>query len=260
MNKYILFFISISVLLSAEIKYTKQIIDRYTNAHILVVDPNEFEISSKRAQEEKGIYRNTLLSFVASSNAIAAINGGFWKGNGDPAGILKCDGAFIGLPVKPRGAIGWKDGGKVVFVDQLLTEKKNDLIYVYPQSGYTVKENWQDLTHIVGGALILIRNGEVVSDHKSEQTIESFRLNKHARTAVGIRKNGEWVFVVIDQCQKWSGGMTITELSNFMFDLELVDGVNLDGGSSSKMVIGGQIMTQSPLDRPVSDAICIFKK
>ncbi len=260
MYKIFLFFISASLYLSAEIKYTKQTIDKYTNAHILVVDPSEFEISSKRAQAKNGIYRNTLLSFVSSSNAFAAVNGGFWKVNGDPAGILKCDGVFIGLPVKPRGAIGWKDGGKVVYIDQLLTEKKNNVIYVYPQSGYTEKENWQDLTHIVGGALILIRDGKVVSDHKSEQTIESFRLNKHARTAVGIRRNGEWVFVVIDQFKKGLGGMTITELSNFIFELEIVDAVNLDGGSSSKMVIGDQIMTQSRVDRPIADAICIFKK
>jgi exopolysaccharide biosynthesis protein len=260
MNRFFLFFIAARLLFSAEINYTKVIIDKYTNAHILVVDPNEFKISSKRAEEKDGVFRNSVLSFVKSSNAIAGVNGGFWKVNGDPAGILKCDGVFIGLPIKPRGAIGWKEGGQVVYIDQLLTNEENGTIFVIPQSGYTEKDDWQDLTHIVGGALVLIRDGKIVTDHSFERTIESFRLNKHARTAIGIRENKEWVFVVIDQFQKGWGGMTIAELSKFMFELDLKDAINLDGGSSSKMVIGDQIMSYSSIDRNVSDAILIFEK
>ena len=215
---------------------------------------------SSRALKENGICRNSVTSFVERSKALAGVNGGFWKVNGDPAGILKCDGEFMGLAIKPRGAIGWKDGGKVVYIDRLLTKEGNGTIIVLPQSGYTKKEDWQDLTHIVGGALILIKDGKIITDHTIEKTIESFRLCKHARTAVGIRENGDWVIVVIDQYQKGWGGMTILELSNFMLRLQSFHAVNLDGGSSSKMVIGEKIMNPSILDRPVADTILIFEK
>ncbi len=256
---FILFLLITGFLFSRELDYTKINIDEYTNAHILVIDPNKFEITSKRAQQENGIYRNSILSFITESKAVAGINGGFWKLNGDPAGILKCDGVFFGLATKPRGAIGWKSGGKVVFIDRLLTKEENSTIYVLPQSGYTEGKDWQDLTHIVGGALILIQNGKIITDHSIEKTIESFRLSKHARTAVGIRENGDWVIVVIDQYEKGLGGMTIAELSKFMFELETLHAVNLDGGSSSKMAIKDQIMNPSLIDKPVSDAILINK-
>jgi exopolysaccharide biosynthesis protein len=260
MNKFFVFFIAVASLLGAELSYTKVLIDQYTNAHILVVDPSKYEMISKKALQKNGVCRDTVVSFVDDSKALAGINGGFWKLNGDPAGILKCDGIFIGQAAKLRGAIGWKEGGKVVYIDRLLTKKEEGVIYVLPQSNYTKKDHWQDLDHIVGGALVLIRDREIITDHSCEKTIESFRLNKHARTAVGIRDNGDWVFVVIEQYQKGLGGMTIAELSNFIYGLELKDAVNLDGGSSSKMVIGGEIMNPSVIDKPVSDAILIFER
>ena len=260
MNRFMLFLIAALSLFAAELDYTKIKIDEYTNAHILIIDPDKFEMVSSRAHQENGIYRNSVLSFVTSAKAVAGINGGFWKSNGDPAGILKCDGVFFGLATKPRAAIGWKDGGKVVYIDRLLTKERNGTIYLKPQSGYTKKEDWQDLTHIVGGALILIKDGKIITDHSIEKTIRSFRLNKYARTAVGIRENGDWVIVVIDQYQKGWGGMTIDELSKFMLELKALHAVNLDGGSSSKMVIKDQVMNSSLIDRPVADAILIFEE
>ncbi len=259
-NVFILLVLATVSLFSAELNYSKLQIDQYTNAHILIIDPNKFEITSKRAHQENGIYRNSVLSFVDESKAAAGVNGGFWKSNGDPAGILKCDGVFFGLATKPRGAIGWKDGGKVVYIDRLLTKEENGTIYVLPQSGYTQEKDWKDLTHIVGGALILIKDGKIITDHSIEKTIESFRLCKHARTAVGIRENGDWVIVVISQYQKGWGGMTIAELSKFMLELKALHAVNLDGGSSSKMVVKDQVMNSSLINRPVADAILIFEK
>lgn len=95
----------------------------------------------------------------------------------------------------------------------------------------------------MGGAPVLVQNGNLIGDFTPVQTLESFLVKKHPRTAVGIRSNGDWVFVVVDgRFFGIIGGMTMKELAQLMLDLGCVDALNLDGGGSSTMVIEGQVV------------------
>lgn len=109
----------------------------------------------------------------------------------------------------------------------------------------------------------LIREGQVLDDYESESSKfgPGFSLKRHPRTAVGIRKDGSLIFVVVDGRQEGlSVGMTLPELAGFLEEQGAWDAYNLDGGGSSTMVVNGRVVN-SPSDeqgeRPSSDAIVI---
>lgn len=248
----------------------------FTSIHVLTVNPKEHAIMPVRATG-KDIKRETVSTLAKRYQAVAAINGGFWKLNGNPAGILKIDHHWHGTPVKPRGAIGWSNNGETVIIDRVLTNHDlnncpdESLIETYPVSDphNTTSDQWKEVDHIVGGTPVLINKGSEIEDYSPEKTLETFLTKKHPRTAVGIKSNGEWVFVVVDgRFHGIYGGMTIRELADFMLDLGCIEALNLDGGGSSTMVIDGVVINEpcgslqenGKQVEAVSDAILIYNK
>lgn len=70
-----------------------------------------------RASGEE-ICRETVSTLAKRYGAAAAINGGFWKLNGTPAGALKISHQWLGTPTKPRGAIEWSTNNHKVLIDR----------------------------------------------------------------------------------------------------------------------------------------------
>lgn len=104
--------------LEHEIVYLKE----FKAFHILKIDPQFFTIVSKKAENET---LETVATIANRYHAIAAVNGGFFKMEGEfahlPMGILKIDNEWIATPHKPRGAIGWSTDDSQVLFDQVLT-------------------------------------------------------------------------------------------------------------------------------------------
>ncbi len=123
-------------------------------------------------------------------------------------------------------------------------------------------DSWQSMEFLVGGAPMLLRGGEIVQDFGPEKIPENFVMQRHPRTAVGIRADGTWVIVVVDgRRPTLSVGMTLAELARLMKSLGCKDALNLDGGGSSTLYLYGQVVNiPSDLagERPVSDAILIM--
>ena len=246
----------------------------FTSIHVLIINPNEHLIIPVRAQGDE-VKRETVATLASFHRATAAINGGFWKLNGDPAGALKIDHQWLATPIKPRGAIGWSPTNQRVLIDRILTNYSlqdcpfGSHIEVIPASNppLTTSEEWSDLEHIVGGTPVLVQNGHLVEDFSPEQTLESFLFKRHPRTAIGIKDNGDWVFVIVDgRFYGFFGGMTMKELADLMLTLGCINALNLDGGGSSTMVIEdkvvntpcGEIEENGKYVDAVSDAILIF--
>lgn len=215
----------------------------FTSIHVLTIDPKEHSIIPVKANG-----RETVTALAERYGALAGLNGGFWQLDGSPAGILKINNRWYGTPIKPRGAIGWSLEGQKVIMDRVLTNCSlvscpDDEIEVVPQS--TLAEDWKDLEHIVGGTPLLVADGNLIEDYSSEQTLESFLIKNHPRTAVGIKGTGEWVFVVVDgRFFGFLGGMPIKELAEFMLEMGCTNALNLDGGGSSTMVLEGQVVNE----------------
>ena len=127
-------------------------------------------------------------------------------------------------------------------------------------------ENWLTKNNILASTPLLIHNGQIDPDLNSLNS--DFYTTRHPRSAIGVLKNGKWVFAVIDGRQKHSEGFTIVQLAKFMRQLGCTSALNLDGGGSSTIVIKDKIVNLpsgrdyclSRKERPISNAILICVK
>lgn len=139
--------------------------------------------------------------------------------------------------------------------------------------GADKEADWLDCDYIVGGTPLLIKDGQLISHFDAEFVRQSFLKSRHARSAIGIKEDGRWVFVVVDGRDPFlSVGMTMQELAEFMQSLGCINAINFDGGGSATMTIGSQVINfpdntdvkeeerNERSQRPVSDAIVILPK
>lgn len=120
-----------------------------------------------------------------------------------------------------------------------------------------------DITQLVGGLPCLIKDGIDVSSQSAaeEGALSTFVTTRHPRTALGFSRDSTTVyFVTVDGRQTSSVGMSLPELSDFMISLGVYQGVNLDGGGSTTIVVNGRVVN-SPSDaageRPVANAVLV---
>lgn len=126
------------------------------------------------------------------------------------------------------------------------------------------KLNTQD--YILASTPLLIHDSKVLDS--LDNLSSSFYTHRHPRSAVGMRNDGFWIFIVVDGRNKQSAGFTIIELAQFMKDLGCIGALNLDGGGSSTMVVQDHIVNTPSgreysvvrKERFVSNAILICKK
>ena len=80
------------------------------------------------------------------------------------------------------------------------------------------------------------------------------------RTAIGQRKDGAILMLVIDGRQTRSVGATLKDVQNTMLQYGAVNATNLDGGSSASMYYEGEVINNpsDPLgERSVPSAIYV---
>lgn len=96
--------------------------------HLLEVDPAQAAIEIIRASDETLLAWDTPSTIAAENNAVAAINGGFYRGEdpfaGTPSGLLMIDNTFLGTPRHLRASIGWNAKGEHVVIDRVSVEAK----------------------------------------------------------------------------------------------------------------------------------------
>ena len=109
----------------------------------------------------------------------------------------------------------------------------------------------------------LIENGKISVDSDDEV---GRAMASNPRTAIGIKSDGTYLFVVSDGRTDESEGLSLLELAEFMSSLGAKTAYNLDGGGSSTMVFnnevvntptGGGIGNGSGSERKVSDIVYI---
>lgn len=118
--------------------------------------------------------------------------------------------------------------------------------------------------HILASTPLLIWNDHIMS--QIYDSTSTFYTKQHPRSAVGVLKDGSWVFVVVDGRQKHSEGFTMLELAEYMKELGCTGALNLDGGGSSTMVIHDEVVNAPSgreyslfrKERPLSNALLIM--
>jgi len=125
---------------------------------------------------------------------------------------------------------------------------------------YDLAGKWKDVDQAITGGPLLVKDGQTV--HKESLILEKFRdelLAPNSRTAIGVSKDRELIFVVVDRQRPFSIGVTYDELSEIMKEAGADNAVGLDGGHTSTMYINGKIVN-NPLTRAegmVSNAIIV---
>ncbi|MBD1208767.1 MAG: phosphodiester glycosidase family protein [Ignavibacteria bacterium] len=117
---------------------------------------------------------------------------------------------------------------------------------------------------IVGGVSQLLEGGKIALTWQREGAAEDFALGRHPRTAIAKLRDGRMLLATVDGRQIGvSAGMTLEELAQMLVEYGATDAVNLDGGGSTTMVVGGKIVNK-PSDtageRTVSDALLVFPR
>lgn len=115
---------------------------------------------------------------------------------------------------------------------------------------------------LISGGPLLLENGHVNVRTAQENIAADIARGRAPRTALGIKRDGTVLLLVIDGRNPNSSGVTLPELAQYFLRLGAFDAVNFDGGGSSVMTINGQIVNH-PSDgkeRLVSIGLGLFTK
>jgi hypothetical protein len=101
------------------------------------------------------------------------------------------------------------------------------------------------LRTVVGGWPRLVVHGVSVaaSADRLEGTAPPFSAQRHPRTGVGMSRDSTTLYLVtVDGRQAPSAGMSLSEFAALMLRLGVYEGLNLDGGGSTAMVVNDHVV------------------
>lgn len=121
---------------------------------------------------------------------------------------------------------------------------------------------YQNLLVRIGGAPTLVKNGQVNVTYNEEIMWGSGvgLDNGDPRTAVGYTADNHVIMIVADGRQVTSQGVGLPELAQIMIDLGCVEAMNLDGGGSTQMAVGNQLVNTPSESRAVPTILTVTHK
>ncbi len=159
------------------------------------------------------------------------------------------------LPIPKNGVVVSANGHAYRSLFSLLQPGSRALVYT-KLSGV-----WEGVRYAVGGGPTILHNGKVHVTARQEGFGGHIASGRAPRTAIGYTRSGMTMMITVDgRKPKHSVGCTLPELARIMAELGCIEAINLDGGGSSVMVIGGKPVNQvsAGRERLVSNAIGIF--
>lgn len=111
---------------------------------------------------------------------------------------------------------------------------------------------------IVAAGPLLLKQGEIVLDAGLEGFSEAFGTQEAVRSAIGITASNHLLLVTVHH-RPGGLGPTLAELAHLMQELGAIDALNLDGGSSTSLYLGGQLLDRLPQTAaPVHNGLGVF--
>ena len=212
-----------------DLKLEKIESSRYVGYVLEIPDPRRIQVATAANIQEKG---DTTSNIAKMNGAVAAINGGgFHDPNGTgtgrlPYGFILHDGEYI---------IG-KDVGPSEAVDFIGFSKSGNLI-----AGNYDKTELADMKAVEGitfGPPLIVDGKKMITDGDGGWGVGP-------RTAIGQRKDGTVLFVVIDGRQPgYSIGATLRDVQDVLYEKGAYIAANLDGGSSSTLYLNGKVVNK----------------
>lgn len=206
-------------------------------ARVKIADPSQIRTAmSARYGSNSNALPHKLAQRV---NAVLAINGDFFSFN------------YTGYLVR-QGEL-YRDRTHEKF-DVLIIDDKGDF--------HILVDPTEEQTHGFEGKIInsfnfgpaLVKDGEIITTTK-ELNVGLYKETQ--RMGIGQIGPLEYICVATEGPeQKGSDGLTVAEFAQLMKDLGAVQAYNLDGGSSSAMMLGGEkINARGGKQRPICDLL-----
>ncbi|MDF5709669.1 MAG: phosphodiester glycosidase family protein [Nostoc sp. S4] len=114
--------------------------------------------------------------------------------------------------------------------------------------------------YIIGAGPLLIQNRQIVLNAKGEKFSNAFIAEKAVRSGICTTSTGTLMIAAV-QNRVGGYGPTLAEHAQLMQQMGCVDALNLDGGSSTSLYLGGQLLDRFPSTAArVHNGIGIFLK
>ena len=183
-------------------------------------------------------FRDSIEDMAVLNNALLAVNGDYY-GNTTEGVVIRNGVIYRANPTNCDVCVLYYDGS----------------MKVMPGSSFSVEEAvedgaWQAWTF---GPALLDAGGDPITEFASTNRI----INANPRTAIGYYEPGHYCLVVVDGRGE-SSGISLSRLSRLFDSLGCTAAYNLDGGNSSIMVWGNEVINNpSGGGRESSDALLI---
>lgn len=197
-------------------------VSKYSGYMAVVYDPSKVKLAtSVGAGTDESSFGQILSQISKNSNALVAMNaGGFydpdWRSNGGiPHGMVIKDGELLTnfrRGIESGGMIGFDEDNKLILkrvtAEEALNMKIRDAV------------DW--------GPYLIVNGVNYFKEERSRWAC--------GRTAIGQRKDGIVLLLVIDWGQAHSKGASYSDVADIMERYGAYNAANLDGGTSTSMV------------------------
>lgn len=109
----------------------------------------------------------------------------------------------------------------------------------------TVSPEFNRYPHILGAGPLLLKDNQIVLDAQAEKFSKAFAEQKAIRSAICTTSTGKLIVAAVHD-RAGGKGPSLTEHAQLMQQLGCVNALNLDGGSSTSLYLGGQLLDRSP--------------
>jgi exopolysaccharide biosynthesis protein len=219
-----------------------------SNIHIYEFNPNIERLSLEIGIPNKLERVSTIGKPKDGEEISCRTNAGFFNFNAtsEHLGLLITEGLYYSPP-------------SPVFIDIVFNKNKTLYIEHVKNVGNNLSLLQFNSIFACGSSFSLIQNGKINLENCG---FFNHYLQRHPRTAIGQKQNGNIVLCVVDGRSLSSFGVTGRQLAQIMFDEGCVTATNFDGGGSSVMVLGKSVVSR-PSDgreRSVGSAFVVYKK
>ncbi|MEA5465128.1 phosphodiester glycosidase family protein [Leptothoe sp. PORK10 BA2] len=109
----------------------------------------------------------------------------------------------------------------------------------------TQPSSFEQFPHVMGAGPLLLSQGKIVLDSQREGFNRSFVEGQAPRSVFGLTPSGQIKLTTI-QNRVGGSGPTLAETAQILQKLDCTEALNLDGGSSSSLYLGGQLINRHP--------------
>ena len=216
----------------------------------VIYDPSLVKVTTTDKIGVRGQYVTTM---AKREKALVAINGagfydpGYSSSGGSPRGVTIVNGKIVTNnqygKVTTGGIVGMTKDNKLVLL-------KNTTANQALEKGVRDAVSWGPFLIVNGKAAYTRGNGG---------------WGYAARTAIGQRADGIVLFLVVDSNYNRTKGANMVDMTEIMQKYGAINAANLDGGTSSVMVVNGELIS-NPIDselkkqtRPIATAFIAAK-